>query len=143
MNLIPMSDIFKKEFPSVTGPRRPNDAFRDVPTGTFGVETWTGIHGTEIVELCEVPLAWLRPSESPNMHVVAQYAEWMQAGHEPPPIHIIQTEKGTLRITNGHHRFAAAQVAGKPTIRAWVSWLMWADGHPTGLTLEAITEAAA
>jgi len=137
MNCIAMPIIFEREFDGT----QPNETLRGVPTGTFGVESWTGIHGTEVVELCEVPLEWLRPKELPNVSVVETYAEWWRAGYEPPPIHVTQTDKGTLRISNGHHRFEAAKLTGKTTIRAWVSWLMWAEtGMPTGLTLEALQE---
>ena len=132
MEMMKMHDIFEMECNHI-------DSFVNIPTGTFAVESWTGIHGTEIVELCEIPLEWLHPTELPNLSVVAQYAELMQAGKHFPPIHVMQTAKGTLRINNGHHRFEAVKLAGKTTIRAWVSWLMWTEcHHPTGLTREAM-----
>ena len=71
-----------------------------------------------------------------------RYAEWMKAGHQPPPIEVVEYTDGGLGVINGHRRTAAAKMAGEP-ILAWVSPAVEsgrvdASGRPmkTGLTWE-------
>lgn len=70
-----------------------------------------------------------------------RYAQWFREGKAPPPVEIVETDKGTLKVTDGHRRVAAAKRNGQPVL-AWVSPAM---DHPdpnyagvkTGLTYEA------
>ncbi len=39
------------------------------------------------------------------------YARWMEEGSVPPPISVLETDSGTLRVSNGHRRTAAAKMA--------------------------------
>lgn len=58
-----------------------------------------------------------------------RYAEWMESGLTAPPVTIIETDKGTFKITDGHRRANAAIMAKQP-LYAWV----WpAMQHPRGL----------
>jgi hypothetical protein len=59
-----------------------------------------------------------------------RYADWIKAGHEPPPISVVQNDRGELRVTEGHRRLYASHLAGKP-VKAWTSW---AADHPDGRT---------
>jgi hypothetical protein len=53
----------------------------------------------------------------------ARYAEWIKEGKMPPPIDVVETEEGRLRVSEGHRRVAAAKLAGVK-IPAWVSYAM-------------------
>lgn len=52
---------------------------------------------------------------------VAKYTRWIRAGHEPPPVNAVEHEKGTIGVTNGHHRSAALHRAGRRSFKAWVA----------------------
>lgn len=124
-----------------------------VPLGIWRLDDLKGLHGHEIAQLREVNLAELalpeldeRGDVAPNKRDdVPRYAQWMQAGMEPPPIEVVQTDRGKLSVTDGHRRALAARLAGKLTLRAWVSpitpvspGLNDSEGRPlmTGLTWE-------
>lgn len=52
---------------------------------------------------------------------VQKYVTWIRAGHEPPPARGVETEKGTVNIMDGHHRYLALQESGATTVKVWVS----------------------
>jgi hypothetical protein len=68
-----------------------------------------------------VSIAALQQTERPGRFVVEKYVEWVRRGSAIPPIRVLETERGTLRVTDGHHRIAAAQALGRRTIKAWVT----------------------
>lgn len=55
--------------------------------------------------------------------VVRRYVDWILDGYKQPPLSAVITEKGKVRIIEGHHRAAAAHRAGTP-IQVWVA-LTW------------------
>lgn len=57
---------------------------------------------------------------SENDALVDKYAEWASEGSPLPPIKVIETTDGKLRVQEGHHRVAAAEQLGQQQIRAWV-----------------------
>ena len=61
-----------------------------------------------------------------------RYAGWIKEGKEPPPISVVETDSGTMNVSNGHRRVAAAKLAGKDTILAWVSPRMEVMKGPNG-----------
>lgn len=66
---------------------------------------------------------------------IKQYKNWIRDGHFPPPIEVLQTKSGKLRIVDGHRRWAAA-LATNTRIRAWVSYNMIGDfGTPVALSV--------
>ncbi len=72
-----------------------------------------------------------------------RYAEWLKQGLRAPPIEIVETEAGKLRVSDGHRRALAAKLAGQDEIEAWVSYAVPtgkidSSGKPmkTGLTYE-------
>jgi hypothetical protein len=89
-----------------------------------------------------------------------RYAKWFREGNAAPPIEVVETDKGQLKVVNGHRRVAAAKENGVPVL-AWVSPAMDIprthsdgsqyryDGDPnkpiikTGLTLEAWRDGTA
>jgi hypothetical protein len=50
-----------------------------------------------------------------------RYAGWLREGKTAPPIDVLESDQGNLVVTNGHRRVAAAKMAGRKTILAWVS----------------------
>lgn len=124
-----------------------------IPLGAWRIDDMNGLHGHEIAQLREVNLDELiLPELDDKGHVtpnkrddVPLYAKWTQVGMEPPPIEVVQTDRGKLRVTDGHRRVVAAKLAGRNTLRAWVSpvtpvspGLNDSEGRPlmTGLTWE-------
>lgn len=103
-------------------------------------------YGKQIDELREINVNDLIPSEETEgqkKEDVERYAKWDKEGKQAPPIEVIETDKGQLKIINGHRRWYAAKKAGKKTILAWVnpkvkSGLIDSKGKPmyTGLTYE-------
>jgi hypothetical protein len=51
---------------------------------------------------------------------VERYAPWIEEG-SPHPITVVETDSGSLRVSDGHRRTAAAKMA-RQSVRAWVSW---------------------
>ena len=96
----------------------------------FGPMGGGGIYGRNIEQLRTVDPSKLQLTESdytdPRQNDegrgddARRYAEWNREGMTPPPISVIEMEDGTMRVTDGHRRVAAAKMAGTP-LRAWVS----------------------
>lgn len=68
-----------------------------------------------------------------------RYREWLRQGKESPPITVVQTDEGTLRVVDGHRRLHAHRRLNKP-IKAWVSWAAHigqndSQGKPMGTNL--------
>ena len=123
--------------------------------GTWKVDDdFKGNHGRYIEQLQEVdPGSLILPegdyAEDEKLNPegrgddAKQYAEWLKEGKEPPPINVVETEDGGLRVTDGHRRAAAAKMAGQK-VKAWISpsvpvpGIKTPDGKPiyTGLTDE-------
>ena len=100
------------------------------PVGTWRISEIKGIHGREIEQLVELPIASLKLSELDRKGRLdpakagddVRYAEWLAEGRRPPPINVLQQDKGSLSVTDGHRRALAAQRAGQKTIEAWVNY---------------------
>jgi hypothetical protein len=118
----------------------------ETPLGTWRRDDYKGSHGTEVEQLRELDPNDLIPSEdtdAPKKADVARYTEWAKEGKKAPPIHVVETDSGKLKISNGHRRWLAAKAAGTK-IRAWVSPaavipdMKDSEGKPmkTGLTHE-------
>jgi len=58
---------------------------------------------------------------------VARYQEWLRAGHDAPPISVVEGDGGELRVTDGNRRWLAHKREGK-LVPAW-----FAPATPTGL----------
>jgi hypothetical protein len=54
-------------------------------------------------------------------HTVDKYAEWIRQGSEPPPLTGLETEKGSIKIQEGHHRASAIKETGGDSVNVWVS----------------------
>jgi hypothetical protein len=67
-----------------------------------------------------------------------RYAQWMVEGKTPPPIDVLEQEKGTLSVIDGHRRYFAAKRNGQK-VWAWVWPIAQNPTYPnlkTGLTYE-------
>ena len=99
------------------------------PVGTWRIDdTFKGMHGRMISQLVSFKPSALTPqevmverNEEGRGDDARRYMEWWAKGNEPPPISVIQSEGGDLRITDGHRRYFAAKLLRKP-VKAWVSW---------------------
>jgi hypothetical protein len=100
------------------------------PVGSWRISALNGSYGREIEQLVELPIAKLRLTELDSAGKLdpvkrgddERYAEWLKEGKRPPPIQVVQTDRGTLNVTDGHRRALAAKLAGKDTIEAWVNY---------------------
>jgi predicted kinase len=127
------------------------------PVGTWRISPIKGLYGREIDKLVRVPVDTL---EIPEVSLDGKldptkrgdderYADWLQQGMRAPPIDVVQTERGGLRVMDGHRRVLGAKRAGQTEIEAWVSPTVPAphgrvasDGRPimTGLTFEMVRD---
>ena len=109
--------------------------------GSWMIDGREGLDGREIVQVVELPVDNIAVSEDTGVQKwpdVERYAEWWRQGQEPPPINVVQTDKGTLK-TLDHRRLLAAKLAGQTKVKALVSWSTSSDrsGNPAvGLTYE-------
>lgn len=116
-----------------------------------------GPYGRDVEQLREVPVDDLVLSEADYTKVndegrgedAARYAVWAREGKNIPPISVIETDTGKLMVSDGHRRLAAAKLAGKKTILAWVSPRMdtgkkTPEGNPiyVGATYEGLKHGA-
>lgn len=93
--------------------------FAKHPVGTYGLDS-TG----ELMQLREFDIddPILRFNEGePKNQTTRKYADWIADGHEPPPMGGLETEKGTINVTDGHHRRTAIRENGGKTVKVWVS----------------------
>jgi len=120
----------------------------ELPLGSWRIEDFKGIYGSEIEQLRSFDPNALTPGETTEPAKLAdvdRYAEWAKEGLVPPPIMVVETVDGDLRITDGHRRWQAAKQAGT-NIVAWVSPITevgkYENGQPilTGLTFELANE---
>ena len=123
------------------------------PTGTWRKSDYfKGSHGTEVEQLRELDPNDIIPSEDtgPERKAdVERYAQWAKEGRQAPPIHVVETDNGHMKVTDGHRRWLAAKKAGTK-VRAWVSpaadipGMVDSQGKPmkTGLTHELAIHGA-
>ena len=126
--------------------------FPGLRIGTWGLDTLSLSYGRDVEQLLRFDPAELVPGEDAvalgRGRYVEQYQAWLRAGHVAPPVRVVQTEAGTLRVVDGNRRWLAHQREQKP-LRAWVSWsvpsgLVDSSGRPivTGLTWEISVQDA-
>lgn len=128
----------------------PNPGYPFMP-GVWSIDDMQTMYGRMIDHLATLPVRDLILSEDDYTQVnfegrgddARRYAEWMTSGMVPPPISVIETDYGSLRVTDGHRRVAAAKLAGVALLPAWVSYRMdtgkrTVDDRPiyTALTFE-------
>jgi hypothetical protein len=129
----------------------------DIPAvGSWRRSQYAGPYGHDIEQLRMVKI---RDLDLPEVRGGAldpskrgddlRYSEWLNEGRAPPPIEVVEMDKGGLRVSDGHRRTLAAQIAGREEVPAWVSFSvdaphgrLDASGAPikTGLT-DKIAEA--
>jgi hypothetical protein len=106
----------------------------DTPLGTFKV-----FPNGDYDVLAEIDLALFEPSESlleKSPRKIAQYVALYREGSPFPPISCCGTtpQHPYYRITNGHHRYLAAQECGCVSIPAWscvyMTYMRDCDGEP-------------
>lgn len=107
----------------------PVTSMPDVPVGSWRTEDrYKGNYGSDLSQL-----AWLDPGKlevseheigsawgRDRLEDAERYAGWMQEGRQAPPIEVVETDNGKLKVSDGHRRHHAAKLAGQK-ILAWVS----------------------
>ena len=131
-----------RSFPRESSRKEPAQ-FMNVSPGMWKIDNdYLGPHGYEIEELRLLDpydLVAGEVTEERRFADVKRYARWITEGLEPPPISVVETAAGELRIYNGHRRWLAAQRAGAK-ILAWVNPVAFVEGKPVGLTFELALE---
>lgn len=92
---------------------------RHFPIGSWGIDSTGELTQLREFEFSDPRLIFIEGF--PKNQFVDLYAEWIQAGHEPPPMRALETEKGNIKIQEGHHRAAALKQVGRTKFLAWVS----------------------
>jgi hypothetical protein len=87
--------------------------------------TWQLDHFGELSVLVEIPLDEFQPSEQDwgyalKLPETQLYIQWQKEGHEPPPLFVINTDKGNLRSCN-RRRWLAARETGVKSLKCWYS----------------------
>jgi hypothetical protein len=143
--MVPMSKIrFMESSPyqgDVSSRFTPNRAYELPPDGSWAIHTSAWPTGHDVFKLVTLPVAQLVPTEDVRDNGrygdAERYAQWLLDGLVPPPIHLVETAAGELRVINGHRRLRAHQLAGVTFIKAWLSPSCWhSDYSATGLTHE-------
>jgi hypothetical protein len=96
--------------------------------GTWRIDVVHGLYGREISALVELDPHTLVDSEldaagllSPERRPDAKrYEYWIREGNRPPPIEVLETDNGLLKVTDGHRRLVASRAAGT-NLLCWVS----------------------
>lgn len=95
--------------------------------GQWKIDEINGLFGREISQLREIDFNDLEHSEDLVDKNIegrgddsVRYSEWIKEGKTPPPIEVVETPDGRLKITDGHRRAKAFKLAGKKVL-AWVS----------------------
>lgn len=106
-------------------------AFPGLRLGVWSVDDLSLSYGRDVEQLLEFAPDELVPAEDSlalgRGRYVDQYQHWLRAGLQAPPVRVVQTEGGTLRVVDGNRRWLAHQREHK-RIRAWVSFTT-----PTGI----------
>lgn len=101
-------------------------------------DKFKGIYGHEIAQLRSLDPASLQLMEEDYTTGVnwegrgddaRRYAGWIRQGLTPPPITVLETERGRMRVMDGHRRVAAAKLTGTQVL----AWVWPAMDHPKGL----------
>lgn len=93
----------------------------------FPIGTWRLDSTGELSQLKRLSLDDSRvyfPEELPNQRnqTVQKYIDWMRRlGEESPPVTALETDKGGIKISDGHHRVAAIKAMGGDSFEAWVT----------------------
>lgn len=90
------------------------------------VGTWVIDSENQLSVLCELEFDRTRlrmlTGYGHDPEKLAVYSRWLQAGHEPPPVWAeIANDHMVIVVTDGEHRAAALQRAGRRTLLAWLS----------------------
>lgn len=117
------------------------------PVGSYGLDS-TG----ELMQLREYKLddpKLIFPEGMPNSgsQTVQKYADWINQGSVAPALTGLETEKGNIKIQEGHHRAAAIRSTGGDTAKVWVTLTRnrpLGNGQvmPEGVTHRGAVEAA-
>lgn len=127
----------------------PHEEENTAPIGSWVKLPYPDLRGQPIAQVREVLLDELylpelneRGELQPEKRgYVAGYVARLEAGEEPPNIHIVEMEDGRLRVVDGHRRCVSALRAGRQTIRATVEPLIEIADGLVPLTVELAAQS--
>lgn len=106
--------------------------------GQWKIDDYPLNYGTEVEVLMYFRPEQLAPTEDPldlgRGAYVLRYQEWIRAGHDAPPIAVVEGDNGELRVPDGNRRLLAHKREGRP-VPAWLS-----PSTRTGLTHSGSTQ---
>ena len=99
--------------------QRPHE-FTMLPLGTWQKDPYG-----EMSVLVEIKVEDMKPSEGDwdvalTWPSTKLYIEWQKQGMEPPPLDVVDNNKGRL-VSNNRRRWLAAREAGVETLKCWYS----------------------
>ena len=125
----------------------------DVPS--FPVGTWSLDSFDSLWQLRRYPIkALVFPGGDPYAEswgwcsdmqpwLIEKYASWLRAGYEPPPLRAFETERGGVKVLNGHNRAASLVRVDRHETLVWVSLAyIKPNGFCTDLTHCIVVETA-
>jgi hypothetical protein len=99
----------------------------------FSIGTWCIDDFDALYQLRRIPLRLIQPREGMKpLTFVQKYMRWYRSGSDFPPLRLLETNKQSLQIADGHHRYQAAKRLGLSHLRAWVG-LAWYKPTRSGL----------
>jgi hypothetical protein len=109
--------------------------FQEHPVGSFGLDRTGELMRLMEFELKDPRLIFPEGLEGKPRVFVDKYVGWIRQGHMPPPLRGIVTDKGNVKIQDGHHRAASLRIAGINSVKVWV--ILTDQRRPTqGFTIE-------
>lgn len=120
-----LAPYFDQEGKQIASSREIPAQQSDLPIGSWKIDDqYKGAYGRMIDQLRMIDPNNLEFQEDPYQmgrgEDVKRYKAWAAQGLVPPPITVVETDSGKLRIIDGHRRATAAKEAGVE-IPAWVS----------------------
>lgn len=102
----------------------------EIKPGTWLIDDQPGPYGHDIGVCLHLDPHRLLYSEDPRERFedVIRYQRWRTDGLVPPPINVVETERGNLMTSDGHRRTEAARRA-----RTFVPAFVWPAAHIPGI----------
>lgn len=129
----------KKAHKNKSGRYHPNKYYPQYPVGTWKIDDeFQGPWGHLIEELQLLDPRDLiagEITEENRFLDIDRYVGWMEEGLVPPPVNVVETIHGHLRIYDGHRRWYST-IRTNSLIFVWVNPITFYKGHWVGLTYE-------
>lgn len=91
------------------------------PVGSWGTDSTGELMQLREYALDDPHLIFPEERSGPNNPTVQKYSDWINQGSEPPPLTGLETDKGNVKIQEGHHRASAIENTGGNTVKVWTT----------------------